>query len=36
MLQELIARIGREKAGLIAGDVLGVGRKEVEQLMRKA
>ena len=36
MLQELIARVGREKAALVAADVLGVGGKEVEQLIGKA
>lgn len=27
MLQELIARVGKEKAALIGSDVLGVGKK---------
>jgi hypothetical protein len=36
MLQELIARVGREKAALVAADVLGVGSREVEQLVGKA
>jgi hypothetical protein len=36
MLQELVARTGKEKAALIASDILGVGKREVEELMRRA
>jgi hypothetical protein len=36
LFQELIARTGKEKAALIGADILGIGKREVSELMKRA